>query len=271
MAMYKFPERLDKLRILISNDDGVSAPGIKIMQRIAKEISSDVWICAPMTEQSGSGHSLSLREPLWLKKISSRRYAVEGTPSDSVLMGIHQLLKKHKPDIVLSGVNRGSNLGAFVSYSGTCAAAMEATLLGVPAIAVSQQINIQKKDVPWSTSEFYIPNILRGLLRKGWPKRTFINVNLPNLEPNDIRGIEVTSMGQRNMGDSLVEQVHPLGGRYYWIGSLPEQQPGKKGTDISAVENGKISVTPIDLDFTNYSAMKSLAAIFNQKTYDNTG
>ena len=127
--MYEFPKRTDKLRILISNDDGVRAPGIKVLHRIARELSDDVWISAPLNEQSGAGHSLTLRYPIWLRRLGTRRYAVEGTPTDSVLVGIHQALKDRKPDLVLSGVNRGSNMGEFITYSGTCAAAMEATIL----------------------------------------------------------------------------------------------------------------------------------------------
>ena len=133
--MFEFPRKTDKLRILISNDDGVRAPGIKVLHRIARELTDDVWICAPLNEQSGAGHSLTLRYPLWLRRLGTRRYAVEGTPTDSVLVGIHQALKDRKPDLVLSGINRGSNMGEFITYSGTCAAAMEATILGVPAIA----------------------------------------------------------------------------------------------------------------------------------------
>jgi len=257
--MHKFPRRLGSLRILISNDDGIRAPGIKVLQRIAKQITDDVWVCAPMTEQSGAGHSLSLRSPLWLRRIATRRYAVEGTPTDSVLMGIHQLLKDHKPDLVLSGVNRGSNMGEFVTYSGTCAAAMEATLLGVPAIALSQQIDPRERHVHWPTAETHAPGLIRKLLRAGWPKRTFINVNIPNVSPSDVTGVEVTRQGQRTMGDSLVERRHPMGGRYYWIGALPTQTPGRKGTDLAALGQGKISVTPVDLDLTNRRAMKPLA------------
>jgi len=258
MQMNKFSQQHSKLRILISNDDGVRATGIKVMQRIAKTISKDVWVCAPMNEQSGAGHSLSLRNPLWLSRISARKYAVEGTPTDSVLMGIHQLLKDHKPDLVLSGVNRGSNMAEFITYSGTCAVAMEATLLGIPAIAVSQQINPEVKKVNWSTAESFLPKLIGKLLRAGWPKNTFININIPNVSPENLTGIEVTSMGQRNMGDSLVEKNHPMGHKYYWIGALPKQKPGLKGTDLAAIENRKISVTPIDMDLTNYTALKKL-------------
>lgn len=263
--MHEFPRRLGGLRILVSNDDGIRAPGIKVLQRIARQISDDVWVCAPMNEQSGAGHSLSLRTPIWLRRIATRRYGVEGTPTDSVLMGIHQLLKDNKPDLVLSGVNRGSNMGEFITYSGTCAAAMEATLLGFPAIAISQQIDPAEGSVHWATAEAHVPALLRKLLRAGWPKRTFININLPKVRSDEVTGVEVTRMGQRTMGDSLVEQRHPMGGRYYWIGALPAAAPGGKGTDLAAVAEGRISVTPIDLDFTNRRAMKPLARALDSR------
>jgi len=257
--MHEFPSRTGKLRILISNDDGVRAPGIKVLHRIAKAISDDVWVCAPLNEQSGSGHSLTLRYPIWLRRLATRRYAVEGTPTDSVLVGIHQALKDRKPDLVLSGVNRGSNMGEFITYSGTCAAAMEATILGVPAIALSQQTDFDRSYTHWSTAEQHAPGVIRKLLRAGWPERTFININFPDCLPEEVAGVEVTEQGSRPMGDSLVESKHPRGGRYFWVGSLPTHARGRKGTDLAAVEAGRISVTPIDLDFTNRRALKPLA------------
>lgn len=263
--MHDFPRRLDKLRILISNDDGVNAPGIKVMHRIAREITDDVWICAPLNEQSGAGHSLTLRYPLWLQRITKRRYAVEGTPTDSVLLGIHHALKDRKPDIVLSGVNRGSNMGEFITYSGTCAVAMEASIQGVPAIAFSQQTDFDRSDTHWETAEKYAPDIIRKLLRTGWPKRTFINVNFPDCLPEHVRGVEVTFQGSRPMGDSLVESRHPRGGRYFWVGALPAHTVDKKGSDLAAVNSRRISVTPIGLDFTNRRALKPLAVVLNRK------
>ena len=257
--MFEFPKKTDKLRILISNDDGVRAPGIKVLRRIARELSDDVWICAPLNEQSGAGHSLTLRYPLWLRRLGTRRYAVEGTPTDSVLVGIHQALKDRKPDLVLSGVNRGSNMGEFITYSGTCAAAMEATILGVPAIALSQQTDFDRSFTHWSTAEQHAPGVIRKLLKAGWPERTVININFPDCPPEDVTGVEATEQGTRPMGDSLVESRHPRGGRYFWVGALPTHAKGKKGTDLAAVEEKRISVTPVDLNFTNKRAMKPLA------------
>lgn len=261
--MHEFDKRPDQLRILISNDDGVRAPGLKVLERIARTITKDVWICAPMEEQSGAGHSLTLRYPIWLRHISGRRYAVEGTPTDSVMVGIHQVLKENKPDLILSGVNRGSNMGEFITYSGTCAAAMEATILGFPAIAFSQQTDFSRSHTHWATAERFAPDLIRKLIGTGWPERTFINVNFPDCRPDEVTGVEVTSQGARPMGDSLVESRHPRGGTYYWVGALPTHAKGRKGTDLAAVAEGRISVTPIDLDFTNRRALKPLADALN--------
>ncbi len=260
--MYEFPRQPDGLRILISNDDGVRAPGIRVLERIARTISDDVWVVAPENEQSGAGHSLTLRSPLWIKRVGTRRYAVDGTPTDSVLVGVHKVLTDKPPDLVLSGVNRGANLGEFVTYSGTVAAAIEAALLGLPAIALSLQIDPEKNEVHWSTVEEHAPGVIRKLLRAGWPKRSLINLNFPNVLPDGVTGIAVTRQADRTMGDSLVEQRHPRGGRYYWIGALPLNVAGKKGTDRAAVSEGRISVTPISINMTNARAIKPLARVF---------
>jgi 5'-nucleotidase len=260
--MYEFPRRHDGLRILISNDDGVRAPGIKVLERVARTISRDVWVVAPENEQSGAGHSLTLRSPLWLRRIATRRFAVDGTPTDSVLVGVHKVLTDRPPDLVLSGVNRGANLGEFVTYSGTVAAALEATLLGVPAIALSLQIDPERNEVHWSTVEEHAGGVIGRLLRSGWPKRTLINVNFPNVLPDGVAGIEITRQADRTMGDSLVEQRHPRGGRYYWVGALPLNAAGRKGTDRAAVSARRISVTPISVNMTNTRAMKPLASAF---------
>lgn len=260
--MYEFPRKPDGLRILISNDDGVRAPGIKVLERVARTLSDDVWTVAPENEQSGAGHSLTLRSPLWLRRVATRRYAVDGTPTDSVLVGVHKVLTDKAPDLVLSGVNRGANLGEFVTYSGTVAAALEATLLGLPAIALSLQIDPEKNEAHWSTVERHAPDVIRRLLRAGWPKRTLMNVNFPNVLPDEVTGTEITRQADRTMGDSLVEQRHPRGGRYYWVGALPLNAAGKKGTDRAAVSAGRISVTPISINMTNTRAMKPLARAF---------
>ena len=256
--MNSFPKRLGSLRILLTNDDGIGAPGLKILRRIAARITDDIWICAPEAEQSGAGHSLSLMAPLRLRHISGRRYSVDGTPTDCVLMAIHRIMADHPPDLVLSGVNRGGNLGEDITYSGTIAAAMEATLLGVPAIALSQDLTNGRRHASWAATETHGADIVRRLCRAGWPKGTLINVNFPDLRAGEVAGVAVTRQGQRQIGDNLVERIDPRGRPYYWIGAALNLAQPRKGTDMAAVENKMISVTPIHLDFTHTPTLRHL-------------
>src|SRR5229473_3384573 len=157
----------DKCRILISNDDGIASPGIKLLEKIARGLSNDVWVVAPELEQSGASHSLTTRRPLRLQEVGRQRYSVDGTPTDCVLLAVKRLLRDHPPDLVLSGINGGSNVGEDLTYSGTVAAAMEATLLGIPAMALSQDYR-NGRDIPWQTSETFAPEVIRRLLRLPW-------------------------------------------------------------------------------------------------------
>src|SRR3954469_20955398 len=172
--------RLDvgECRILISNDDGIESPGIKILEQIARELSDDVWVVAPDQEQSGASHSLTTRRPLRLNQVAERRYSVDGTPTDCVLLAVKKLLRDRPPDLVLSGINGGSNVGEDLTYSGTVAAAIEATLLGIPAMALSQDYT-DGGPVPWETSEAFAPEVIRKLLHMQWPEHTLFNVNFP--------------------------------------------------------------------------------------------
>lgn len=250
------------LRILISNDDGINAPGIKVLERIARTLSKDVWVVAPETEQSAAGHSLTVRRPLRLRKVSPRRFAVDGTPTDAVLLGINHVLKdKKKPDLVLSGVNKGSNLGEEVTYSGTVAAAMEATLLGVPAIAFSQFLT-PSHPVKWGTAEHWAPMVIRRLLARGWSRNVLINVNFPDVIAGSVCGIEVTRQGRRKVGDDLHERRDPRGEPYLWIGAQRLEERTTPGTDIEAVVRGAVSVTPLCFDLTHRDDMKALESAF---------
>ena len=192
--MFPPVEDLSNLRILISNDDGVNAPGIKVLERIARAISKDVWVVAPEQEQSAAGHSLTIRRPLRVRQLSRRRFAVDGTPTDAVLLGVNHVMKGKRPDLVLSGINRGSNLGEDVTYSGTVAAAMEATILGIPAIALSQFIN-HPHPVKWATAEYWAPDIIRRIMAVGWGRNVLMNVNFPDVLQSHVTGIEVTRQG----------------------------------------------------------------------------
>ena len=261
--MNKFPASLKRLRILISNDDGIDAPGLKVLTRIAAKLSSDIWVCAPEAEQSGAGHSLSLNEPIRLHRHNAKRFSVDGTPTDCVLVALHRLMKDRPPDLVLSGVNLGANMGEDITYSGTVAAAMEATLLRVPAIALSQQLRDTGKGkmsrrIDWKTVEAFAPDIIRKLCRAGWPKGTLVNINFPAVGVDEVTGLEVTTQGQRFVGDNLDERIDPRGRTYFWVGKLQNLSRPGKGTDLAALAADRISVTPIHLDFTHRRALKTL-------------
>lgn len=250
------------LRILISNDDGINAPGIKVLERIARTLSKDVWVVAPETEQSAAGHSLTIRRPLRVRKVSPRRFAVDGTPTDAVLLGVNHILKdKRKPDLVLSGINRGANLGEDVTYSGTVAAAMEGTILGVPAIALSQNVT-PPHPVKWGTAEHWAPIVIRRLLARGWSRNVLINVNFPDVVAGSVTGIEAVRQGKRKIGDEIVERRDPRGEPYVWIGAQRAEDRSAVGTDIEAVVRGAVSVTPLCFDLTHRDDIKALESAF---------
>lgn len=252
---------LSSYRILVSNDDGIAARGLKLLERIAKTLSKDVWVVAPELEQSGAGHSLTLRRPLRIRQLSRRHFAVDGTPTDAVLLGINQILKARKPDLVLSGINRGGNMGEDVTYSGTIAAAMEATLLGVPAIALSLHYTTGGKE-HWETPEAMAPEVIRKLVAAGWPKNVMMNVNFPDRAPDEVQGFSIARQGRRKLGDQLGERVDMRGEHYYWIGPLREESATREGSDIWAVNQGCVSITPLDLDLTHDPTSKALAGVF---------
>ena len=199
------PLRRPDMRILISNDDGINAPGLKIMEHVAHQFTDDVWVVAPENEQSGASHSLTLTEPMRIREISPKKFAARGTPTDCVMLAVRHIIKDKKPDLVLSGVNRGGNMGEDVTYSGTVAAAMEGTLLGIPSIALSQFIGGLHRNIKWGTGEHMAPDIIDGLLEAGWPKDVLINVNFPDATPAAVKSIEVTVQGRRDIGSLVIE------------------------------------------------------------------
>ena len=251
------PIDLKKARILVTNDDGVYAPGIAVLQRVARALSRDVWVVAPETEQSGAGHSLTLRRPLRLRRLSSRRFCVDGTPTDCVLLAVNHLFRDRPPDLVLSGINRGGNLGEDVTYSGTIAAAMEATLLGVPAIALSQNID-GSATCRWSTAEHHAEALIRRLVAAGWPDDVLININFPDVDHDNVAGVAVVRQGRRKIGDHLVEGKDPRGRTYYWIGDMRVDDRSRRGTDLAAMAAGQIAVTPVHMDMTDRATMTAL-------------
>lgn len=251
------------LRILISNDDGINAPGIKVLERIARTLSKDVWVVAPETEQSAAGHSLTIRRPLRVRKVSARRFAVDGTPTDAVLLGVNHVLKgKKKPDLVLSGINRGANLGEDVTYSGTVAAAMEGTILGIPSIALSQCME-HGHPVKWGTAEHWAGKVIRQALARGWSRNVLLNLNFPDVVAASVTGVELTRQGKRKIGDEIVERKDPRGESYVWIGAQRAEERSVAGTDIEAVYRGAITVTPLCFDLTHRDDMTALESAFS--------
>ncbi len=262
MSDWELPKDLAGARILVSNDDGIEAPGIKVLSRVAESLSADVWVVAPETEQSGAGHSLTLRRPLRIRRLEERRYAVDGTPTDCVLLAINEILKDRKPTLVLSGVNRGGNLGEDVTYSGTVAAAMEGTVLGVPSIALSQEYP-NGGPVPWDTAETLAPDLIRRLCAISWPRNTLINVNFPAVGPDQVSGIRAAAQSRRKIGDQIVTGRDPRGAPYYWIGSMRTEDPTVAGTDLNAVHTNAVAVTPIDMNMTDRPTLTKLAESFH--------
>ncbi len=254
---------LANCRILISNDDGIESPGIKVLEKIARDLSKDVWVVAPEQEQSGASHSLTTRRPLRLKEVAPRRYAVDGTPTDCVLLAVKRVLRDKPPHILLSGINAGSNVGEDLTYSGTVAAAMEATLLGIPAIALSQEYR-NGDPVPWQTGEAFGPDVIRRLLRLPWPEHTLFNINFPAVRPGEVSGFAVTNQGKRAIADNLTEGTDPRGRPYYWIGPVRESGGAEPGTDVAALADNKVSITPIYLDLTNFPVLAALRKVFEE-------
>ena len=243
------------MRILCTNDDGIHAPGLKIVEQIARELSDDVWIVAPELDQSGVSHSLSLNDPLRLREVGPRHFAVRGTPTDCIIMGARHILGDKRPDIVLSGVNKGRNVAEDVVYSGTIAGALEGTILGLPSFALSQEFSLETRDRPlWDTALKFGPEILRKVISAGVPKNTVINVNFPACAPDHVAGIRVTRQGKRNLGFLKVDERRDgRGNPYFWIGfeRAASQETPAEGTDLAALAANYVSVTPLKLDHTD--------------------
>lgn len=247
------------MRILLTNDDGIHADGLAALERIAATLSDDVWVVAPETDQSGLAHSLTLNDPLRLREISEKRFALRGTPTDCVIMAVTHVMPE-KPDLVLSGVNSGQNLADDVTYSGTVAGAMEGTLLGVRSIALSQAYNFenQRRVVPWEVVEAHAPELLRKLIGIDMDEGTFLNVNFPNCAIDAVEGVDVTNQGKLLHGLYMEERTDGRGFPYFWIRFGREPVEAAHETDIAALQRNRISVTPLKLDLTAHEMVKRL-------------
>lgn len=253
------------MRILLTNDDGVNASGLKVLEKIASRFSDDIWVVAPTEEQSGAGHSLTLTQPVRLRKLGERRFCVTGTPTDSVMMAIAHIMKDHPPDLVLSGVNRGANLGEDVTYSGTVSAAMEGALAGIPSIALSQSYAREGMGdgVPFGAAEAWAEQVLRPLVETPMEPRTLVNVNFPALAADQVKGVRVTQQGLRDYGRlRIVERTDPRGYQYFWFGLGPMLETPSHSTDLEAIADGYVSVTPLHLDLTHGPSLGTLASLY---------
>jgi 5'-nucleotidase len=258
------PFDLSRARILISNDDSIHSTGIKVLEKIARTLSDDVWVCAPEAEQSGASHSLTIHRPLRLKQYDDRHFSVDGTPTDCVMLAMSHLLKDHRPDLVLSGINHGANMGDDVTYSGTVAVAMEATLLGVRAIALSQRVE-EGAALSFDALERFAPDLIRRLSGAPWDDNVMLNLNFPSVTPDSVTGVRVVSHGKRKLGDDLRERFDPRGRSYFWIGPQRSDVEIDPDSDIAVVEGGGISVTPIYLDLTHRPSLATFAEALDRR------
>lgn len=240
------------MRILLTNDDGIEAPGLVALREIAGQLSDDVWVVAPEVNHSGAGHSLSLRDPLRMRQIDERTYAVKGTPTDCVILAVRHVMYNERPDLILSGVNMGQNLAEDVTYSGTIAAAFEGTLVGIRSIALSQSVGFREGRAPeWETSVRHAPEIVSKLLEREWPPGVLMNVNFPDREPDDVEGIRITTQGRRDQTTLGIEERHDSwGAPYYWLGFGRKLSNPSPETDLWAIYNGYVSITPLSMNLT---------------------
>jgi 5'-nucleotidase len=243
-----------RIIILVTNDDGIHSKGIIVLAKVLKEI-GNVFVVAPDREQSAIAHSLTLHRPLRVDKIRKNFYAVDGTPADCVHLGVNVLLPE-RPRLVVSGINKGGNLGDDITYSGTVSAAFEGTLLGIPSFAISL---VSRSHFKFETAAHFARKVAQQVLTRGLPKDTLLNINVPNLDEEKIKSYKITQQGRWiHNGGGVEEKVDPRGEKYYWIGSGQLVFDRRGGTDFEAVSNSHISVTPLHLDLTNYSSIQQL-------------
>lgn len=253
------------MRILLTNDDGINARGLAVLERIAAQFSDDITVVAPLEEQSGKGRSLTLTDPFRVRRIAEKRYAVGGTPTDCVMFALAEAMKDAKPDLILSGVNHGGNLAEDVSYSGTVSAAMEGALAGIRSIALSQRYERSEtgNKIPFDTAEAWGERAIRPLLDLEWTPRTLININFPPVAADEVAGIRAVSQGLRDYGRVQMDQrKDPRGFTYYWLAMGRMAQQPIANTDLEAIDKGYITVTPLHLDLTHHQSLDMVASAY---------
>jgi 5'-nucleotidase len=241
------------MKILVTNDDGISSPGLRALAAAMKKLGT-VYVVAPERERGAVGHSLTLHKPLRINRIDNQVFSVNGTPSDCVTLAVKQLIRI-PPALVVSGINRGANLGDDVTYSGTVSAALEWTLLGIPSIAVSQDGHGTFK---FQTAAVYALRVAKAVLRYGMPEETLLNVNVPNRPLAGIAGVKVTCLSRRHFVDPIVEKMDPRGRKYYWIAGTRMSWERQRDSDHDAVRRGMVSITPLHLDITHHEVLEQL-------------
>lgn len=248
------------MRILLTNDDGIHAEGLRSLERIARTLSDDVWVVAPENDQSGFAHSLTISEPLRMRRIDETHFAIRGTPTDCVIMGVRHILPE-PPDLILSGVNSGSNVADDVSYSGTVAGAIEGTMLDIRSVALSQAYTYEDDErvVPYETAEALAPKLLNKLLQAGWDPGILLNINFPNCKPDEVRGTRVTTQGKIAHGLGVDKRRDGRGFPYFWLRFNRKEEQINEGSDLHAVQNRFVSVTPLQLDMTAHGSRDRLA------------
>jgi 5'-nucleotidase len=253
-------------RILLSNDDGIDAPGLALLERVARKFSDDVWVVAPAYEQSAASRALSIRDPLRVDRRDERHIAVFGTPTDSVMMGVLELVEGKRPDLILSGVNKGQNLAEHITLSGTIAAAIQGMEMGIPSVALSQTYPFTEDGViHWETTEGFAVPVLEKLFAAKWPDDVLININFPDCPPEEVEKVEITRMGRR---DADLIEIHkrkdPGGREYHWLGFNGRLSMPPEGTDLHSIYEKRISVTPLHMDLTHYKTLAALTAAFDE-------
>jgi 5'-nucleotidase len=248
-------------RVLLANDDGIDAVGLKVLEKTLRRLVREIWVVAPEAEQSAASHSLTIRRPLFVRRLGRRRYSIDGTPTDCVLIAVHRLMKASPPDLVVSGINEGGNLGEDTTYSGTIAAAREGALLGVRSVAFSQ-LYTDGRPVPWETAAAWVGPTLERLAAFDWPPGVLVNVNFPDVEAGAVAGIEITRQGRHKIGGHMVDGRDPKGRPYFWIGRGRDEDRSRRGTDLEAVMRGAVAVTPLAVDLTHEPSLAPLAAVF---------
>ena len=250
------------MRLLLTNDDGIHAEGLAVLERIARTLTDDVWVVAPETDQSGLSHSLTLSSPLRLREISEKRFALSGTPTDCVIMAVKRLMDS-PPDLVLSGVNAGQNICDDVTYSGTVAGAMEGTMLGLRSIALSQAFTPGRdRETLWETAERHAPAVLDRLAGYALPPGHLININFPAVPADEVAGISVTRQGKLDYSLGMEERRDGRGFPYFWLTFGRQAGREVENSDVAALQAGRISVTPLQLDLTAHELRGDLGALF---------